>query len=166
MSDLQGNAWVYGDNIDTDQLAPIKSYMNMEADEGAKLCLEPIDPDFAGAVREGDIFVAGNNMGIGSSREQAPLHLKILGIRAVLAKSFARIFYRNTLNLGLPALVCPETDKISKGDELKIDPLAGKVENLTTGETLACEPLPEHLLAMIADGGLLAHLQKKLKKRA
>ena len=166
MSNIQGNAHVYGDNIDTDQLEPIKSYMNMEADEGCKYCLEPIDPDFAAAVREGDIFVAGNNMGIGSSREQAPLHLKILGIRAVLAKSFARIFYRNTLNLGLPALVCAETDKIGAGDELKIDPLAGTVENLSSGETLNCEPLPEHLLTMIADGGLLPHLQKKLKESA
>lgn len=166
MTTIKGNAWVYGDNIDTDQLAPIKSYMNMEPEDGCQFCLEPIDADFAGAVEEGDIFVAGANMGIGSSREQAPMFLKILGIRAVLAKSFARIFYRNTLNLGLPALVCADVDKISKGDTLAIDPLAGTVENLTTGETLPCEPLPEHLLAMIADGGLLPHLEKKLKKSA
>jgi len=164
MSNIQGNAHVYGDNIDTDQLAPIKSYMNMEPDVGCKLCLEPLDPDFAGAVKAGDIFVAGNNMGIGSSREQAPMFLKLLGIRAVLAKSFSRIFYRNTLNFGLPALVCPETDKIAKSDVLSIDPLAGTVENLTTHETLACQPLPEHLLSMIADGGLLPHLEKRLKK--
>ena len=160
----EGRAWVYGDNIDTDQLAPIKSYKTMEAEEGCMFCLEPLDPDFAGAVNEGDIFVAGNNMGIGSSREQAPLHLKLLGIRAVLAKSFARIFYRNTLNFGLPALVCADVDKINSGDRLRVDPLKGEVENLTTGETLLCEPLPDHLMAMIADGGLMAHLRKKLKR--
>ena len=161
-----GRAWKYGDNIDTDQLAPVQSYMNMEAEEGCKMCLQAIDPDFASSVKEGDVFVAGANLGIGSSREQAPLHLKILGIRAVLAKSFARIFYRNTLNYGLPALVCAEANKISKGDTLNIDPLAGTVENLTTGETLECEPLPEHLMEMVTAGGLMAHLEKKLKKCA
>ncbi|MDA1089791.1 MAG: 3-isopropylmalate dehydratase [Proteobacteria bacterium] len=161
-----GRAWVYGDNIDTDQLAPIDSYKNMEPEEGCKLCLQPLDPDFAGAVQEGDIFVAGNNMGIGSSREQAPLHLKLLGIRAVLAKSFARIFYRNTLNFGLPALVCADVERINRGDELRVDALKGLVENLSTGETLKCEPLPGHLMAMIADGGLMAHLKNKLKREA
>jgi 3-isopropylmalate/(R)-2-methylmalate dehydratase small subunit len=103
-------------------------------------------------------------MGIGSSREQAPLHLKLLGIRAVLAKSFARIFYRNTLNFGLPALVCADVGRINPGDRLVIDPLAGRVDNLTTGDTLTCEPLPGHLMEMIGDGGLLAHLRKKLKQ--
>ena len=168
MSDSNGTgrAWVYGDNIDTDQLAPIHSYKNMEAEEGCKFCLEPLDPNFASAVKIGDIFVAGNNMGIGSSREQAPLHLKLLGIRAVLAKSFARIFYRNTLNFGVPALVCAEVDRINTGDELRVDALKGRIENLNTGETLECEPLPDHLMAMIADGGLLAHLKIKLKREA
>jgi 3-isopropylmalate/(R)-2-methylmalate dehydratase small subunit len=166
MSELTGNAWVYGDNIDTDQLAPIKSYKNLEAAEGCKFCLEALDPDFAGAVEDGDIFVAGANMGIGSSREQAPLHLKLLGIRVVLAKSFARIFYRNTLNFGLPALVCADVDRINMGDRLAVDPLLGKVDNLTTGDSLTCEPLPGHLMEMIGDGGLLAHLEKKLKQEA
>ena len=161
----EGRAWVYGDNIDTDQLAPIQSYKNMEAEEGCKFCLQPLDPDFAAAVEEGDIFVAGANMGIGSSREQAPLHLKLLGIRAVLAKSFARIFYRNTLNFGLPALICADVDRINPGDRLRVDPLKGEVENLSTGETLQCEPLPDHLMAMIADGGLMEHLRKKLKRK-
>ncbi|NQV83969.1 MAG: 3-isopropylmalate dehydratase [Rhodospirillales bacterium] len=160
----EGRAWVYGDNIDTDQLAPIHSYKNREAEEGCKFCLEALDPDFAGAVEVGDIFVAGANMGIGSSREQAPLHLKLLGIRAVLAKSFARIFYRNTLNFGVPALVCADVDRINAGDTLRIDPLRGQVANLSTGETLTCEPLPEHLMEMIAAGGLMAHLRKKFKQ--
>jgi 3-isopropylmalate/(R)-2-methylmalate dehydratase small subunit len=165
-SNPEGRAWVFGDNIDTDQLAPIKSYKNMEAEEGCKFCLEALDANFAGAVEVGDIFVAGANMGIGSSREQAPLHLKLLGIRAVLAKSFARIFYRNTLNFGVPALVCPDVERINAGDRLAVDPLKGEVANLTTGETLSCEPLPAHLMEMIGDGGLMAHLRKKLKQEA
>ena len=163
---IEGRAWVFGDNIDTDQLAPIKSYKNMEAEEGCKFCLEPLDPDFAGAVEEGDIFVAGNNMGIGSSREQAPLHLKLLGIRAVLAKSFARIFFRNCFNIGLPALVCAETHRIATGDELNVDPIQGTVENRTTGETFECEAVPPHLMEMVASGGLMAHLKKKLSQDA
>ena len=165
-SNPEGRAWVFGDNIDTDQLAPIKSYKNMEAEEGCKFCLEALDANFAGAVEVGDIFVAGANMGIGSSREQAPLHLKLLGIRAVLAKPFARIFYRNTLNFGVPALVCPDVERINAGDRLAVDPLKGEVANLTTGETLSCEPLPAHLMEMIGDGGLMAHLRKKLKQEA
>ena len=119
-----------------------------------------------GAVEEGDIFVAGANMGIGSSREQAPLHLKLLGIRCVLAKSFSRIFYRNTLNFGVPALICADVDRINPGDTLHVDPLKGQIDNLTIGETLTCAPLPEHLMEMIGDGGLMAHLKKKLTKEA
>jgi 3-isopropylmalate/(R)-2-methylmalate dehydratase small subunit len=161
---IKGRAWVFGDNIDTDQLAPVQSYMNMEPEEGCKMCLQAIDPDFAGNVQEGDVFVAGNNLGIGSSREQAPQYLKMLGVSAVLAKSFSRIFYRNTLNFGLPALICADAERLNPGDEVRVDPLAGTVENLTTGETLSAEPLPEHLLTMIGDGGLLAHLEKKLAK--
>ena len=156
-------AWVFGDNIDTDVLAP-SAYMKSSVEEIAKHCLEAIDPAFAASVRVGDAFVAGENLGIGSSREQAPQALLLLGIRVLLAKSFARIFYRNALNLGLPAIVCRDTDRIHQGDTLRIEPHAGTVVNLTTGETLTCEPLPAHLLDMIADGGLLPHLKKKLHR--
>ena len=159
---INGRAWVYGDNIDTDQLAPIHSYKDKSAEEGSKFCLESLDPNFSSKVEDGDIFVAGANMGIGSSREQAPLHLKLLGIRAVLAKSFSRIFYRNTLNLGVPALICIEVRKINSGDNLSVDPLKGQINNLTTGETLKCDPLPKHLMEMIGDGGLMSHLKKNL----
>lgn len=159
---IKGRAWVYGDNIDTDQLAPIHSYKDRNAEEGCKFCLESIDPNFSKKVEDGDIFVAGANLGIGSSREQAPLHLKLLGIRAILAKSFSRIFYRNTLNLGVSALICLEVERISSGDILKVDPLKGRVNNLTTGETLECDPLPEHLMEIINDGGLMPHLKRKL----
>jgi 3-isopropylmalate/(R)-2-methylmalate dehydratase small subunit len=159
---ISGRAWVYGDNIDTDQLAPIHSYKDKSAEEGCKFCLESLDPNFSSKVEDGDIFVAGANMGIGSSREQAPLHLKLLGIHAVLAKSFSRIFYRNTLNLGIPALICIEVGKINSGDKLSVDPLKGQIYNLSTDETLKCDPLPKHLMEMIGDGGLMPHLKKKL----
>ena len=158
-------AWVFGNDIDTDVIAP-SAYMMASVETLAPHCLETVDAAFASSVRPGDAFVAGENLGIGSSREQAPQALMLLGIQVILAKSFARIFYRNALNLGLPALVCPAADAIRAGDALAIDPLAGTVENRTTGETLACEPLPAHLMAMVADGGLLAHLEKRLRARA
>ncbi len=166
MTAANGRAHVFGDSIDTDMLAPVESYKSVPPEEGCRLCLKNLDADFAGRVREGDVFVAGINLGVGSSREQAPLFLKMLGIRAVVAKSFARIFYRNAMNLGLPVLVCPEADKINDGDQVRVDPVRGTVEDVTTGETFACEPIPEHLMEMITDGGLLAHLKKKLKKSA
>lgn len=157
-------AWVFGDDIDTDVLAP-SAYMKQSVEEVAKHCLEALDPEFAASVRPGDAFVAGENLGVGSSREQAPQALILLGIRVLLARSFARIFYRNALNLGLPALVCPQADRIQRGDRLAVDVLAGKVDNMTRGETLYCEPLPAHLVAMITDGGLLPHLKKRLAAR-
>lgn len=156
-----GRAWVFGDNVDTDVLAP-SAYLMKSVEELAPHCLEAIDPTFASSVRPGDAFVAGENLGIGSSREQALQVLMLLGIRVVLAKSFARIFYRNALNLGLPTLVCPHTDQIRSGDTLRVDAPKGAVENLTTGKVFACEPLPSHLMVMIADGGLIPHLKKKL----
>lgn len=162
MSD-SGRAWVFGDDINTDLLAPA-AYLKGSMEELAAHCLEDIDRDFARSVREGDVFVAGANLGIGSSREQAPQALQILGIRTVLAKSFGRIFYRNALNLGMPALVCAHANRIRSGDRLRVDATAGVVENLTTGETLACELLPDHLAEMVGDGGLIPHLKKKLGK--
>ena len=154
-------AWVYGDDINTDLLAPA-AYLKGSMEDLASHCLEDLDRDFAASVSEGDVFVAGENLGIGSSREQAPHALQILGVRTVLAKSFGRIFYRNALNLGIPTLVCPDTDRISKGDQLRVDAAAGVVQNISTGEILSCESLPDHLLEMVADGGLIPHLKKKL----
>ncbi len=156
-----GRAWVFGDDIDTDALAP-SAYLMQAPSEIARHCLESVDPGFAAAVRPGDVFVAGDNLGVGSSREQAPQCLVALGIRAVLARSFARIFYRNALNLGLPALVCADVDRIRTGDALHVDARAGVVENRTRGERLSCDPLPPHLLEIIAAGGLLAQLKRRL----
>ncbi len=156
-----GRAWVYGDDINTDLLAPA-AYLKGSMEDLASHSLEDLDADFAACAREGDVFVAGENLGIGSSREQAPQALQILGIRTVLAKSFGRIFYRNALNLGMPTLVCPHADRIRSGDRLRVDAAAGVVHNLSTGEDLACESLPDHLLEMVSDGGLIPHLKKKL----
>ena len=153
-------AWVFGDNVDTDVLAPGR-YMKLSIEEMAKHCLETMDPSFAASVRPGDIVVAGRNFGAGSSREQAPAALKHLGIVALVAQSFAGLFYRNALNLGLPAVLCNDARRIRNGDRVRVDPEAGKIENLSTGETLACEAIPAHLMAMVRDGGLLAHLQKR-----
>jgi 3-isopropylmalate/(R)-2-methylmalate dehydratase small subunit len=160
-----GRAFVFGDNVDTDTLAP-GLYMKKPIDEMARHTLEALDPGFAAGVRAGDFVVGGENFGMGSSREQAVMTLRQLGVAAVVAKSFAGLFFRNALNLGLPALACTEADRIKPGDRLVVAPEDGKVENLTTGETYACEPIPPHLAEMIRDGGLIPHLQKKLKRRA
>ena len=154
--------WVFGDNLDTDMLAPGR-YMKFGIEEIAKHCLESVSPDFSKEVRKGDIVVAGKNFGCGSSREQAPEALRHLGVSALIAPSFAGLFYRNCFNLGLPAVVCAEAGKIRQGDELKID-FAGRIENLTQGKTYSCEPIPQHLQALVRDGGLLPHLEKRLKR--
>jgi len=158
-----GRAWVFGDDVDTDALAPGK-YMKFGVEEIARHCLEAVDPRFAASVRPGDVVVGGRNFGLGSSREQAAAALRHLGVTALVAESFAGLFYRNALNLGLPALVCAEAKRIRPGDALAVDPAAGRVENRTTGETLACEPVPAFLLGMVLDGGLLPHLEKKLAR--
>lgn len=163
MSGRSGRAWVFGDNINTDVLAP-GAYMKLPIEEMATHCLESVDPGFAPSVQHGDIVVAGENFGMGSSREQAAVALVQLGVAAVVAKSFARIFYRNAMNLGLPVLVCATADKIEAGDQVQVDPEAGKLDDLTKSESHVCEPIPAHLLAMIADGGLLPHLKKTLAK--
>jgi 3-isopropylmalate/(R)-2-methylmalate dehydratase small subunit len=163
MSDT-GKAWIFGDNIDTDVLAP-GLYMKGPLATLAEHCLEAVDPDFAPNVQQGDVIVGGNNFGIGSSREQAVEVLKHLGVRTLVAKSFAGIFFRNTLNFGVVALTCVDTDKISAGDRIRADPALGKIENLTTGEVYACDPLPDQLLAMVNDGGLVEHLAKKLAEK-
>ena len=158
-----GHAWVFGDDLTTEALAPGR-YMKYSIEEIAKHCLESVEPRFASEVRPGDVVVGGKNFGAGSSREQAAGALAHLGVAAVLAPSFAGLFYRNAFNLGLPLLVCAEAGRIRAGDLLEVDAQAGRVENLTQKRTLTCEPVPPHLLALIRDGGLLGHLQKRLRK--
>jgi len=154
--------WIFGDDIDTDVLAP-GIYMKGPIAELAKHCLETVDQRFAPNARPGDIVVAGRNFGMGSSREQAVMALRELGIAAVLAKSFAGIFYRNAINLGLLVLICPEAGRIAPGASLTIDTASGWATDAKSGETFAFEPLPPHLMAIVADGGLLPHLEKRLR---
>jgi 3-isopropylmalate/(R)-2-methylmalate dehydratase small subunit len=158
-------AWVFGDNVDTDAIAPGR-YMKFGIAEIAKHCLESVSPSFASSVEKGNFVVGGRNFGAGSSREQAPEALKHLGVAALIAESFAGLFYRNAINLGLPALACAQVKRIRQGDLLKVDPLGGTIENLTTGETLECEPIPAFLMSIIRDGGLLPHLEKRLARTA
>ena len=165
MTQDPGRAFVFGDNVDTDTLAP-GLYMKKPIEEMARHTLEALDPAFATTVRAGDIVVGGDNFGMGSSREQAVMTLRTLGVVAVIAKSFAGLFFRNALNLGLPALACADAGKIRAGDRLAIAPEEGRIDNLTLGESYACEPIPAHLVEMIRDGGLLPHLEKKLKRRS
>ena len=154
-------AWVLGDNIDTDAIAPGR-YMKFGIAEIAPHCLEGVLPEFARSVRPGDVVVGGRNFGTGSSREQAPAALKHLGVAALVAESFAGLFYRNALNLGLPAVVCADARRIRDGDRLRVSFESGEIVNLTTGEALRCELIPPHLMEMVRDGGLLAHLEKRL----
>jgi len=153
-------AWVFGDNVDTDAIAPGR-YMKFGIDEIAKHCFESVKPEFASSVKKGDVLVAGRNFGTGSSREQAAEALKHLGVAALVAESFAGLFYRNAINLGLPAVVCPEAKRIRPGDELRVDYETGKITDVTTGETLSAEPIPAFLMQLIRDGGLLPHLEKR-----
>jgi len=160
---MSGRVFLFGDNIDTDQMAPGK-YMRGGIDMLAEHCLEGVRADFASAVQPGDIVVAGRNFGVGSSREQAAEALKHLGIAAVLAQSFAGIFYRNAINLGLPVLVCPEISKLVDGIKVDLDLDAGKLSVVETGETIPLEPLPDNLKVLLADGGLIAHLKKRFAR--
>lgn len=172
MENTAGNArrkprtWVFGDNVTTDSLAP-GAYMKLGIAEIARHCLESVEPSFAATVSRGDFVVGLRNFGAGSSREQAPEALRHLGVAAVLAQSYGGIFYRNAINLGLPVLVCADTGRIGAGDVLEVDPVAGRVRIVNTGEVLACEPIPPHLMAMLDDGGLVPHLKKRFAaKRA
>ena len=155
-------AWRLGDNVDTDVIAPGK-YMKLGIEEIARHCLESVLPSFSREVKPGDFIVAGRNFGAGSSREQAPAALRQLGVAALVAESFAGLFYRNALNLGLPALVCPQAGRIHDGEELKIDYDEARI--VTPSAALDFEPIPPHLLDMVRDGGLLPHLEKRMKWR-
>ena len=156
-----GRAWFFGDDIDTDVLAP-GLYMKGSMEELASHCLETVDAEFAPGVKSGDVMIAGANFGIGSSREQAAQALKILGVKAVVAKSFGGIFYRNALNFGLLAVVSDKDIQASEGDQVIVDGEGGKISNLTSGQSWDCEPVPPHLLEMIAAGGLVPWLEKRL----
>lgn len=159
----RGRAWVFGDEIDTDALAP-GPYMKFGIEEIARHCLETENPAFARDVAPGDVVVAGRNFGTGSSREQAAAALRHLGVAAVIAPSFAGLFYRTSFNLGLPALSCSDAARIRPGDLVEVDIAKGEIVDLTTGERLTCEPIPPHLLEMVRAGGLLPLLEQRLAR--
>ena len=156
----KGRAFKFGDNISTDHIAPGRLFhLRNDLVEFSKHVLEDADPEFASKVQKGDFVVAGNNFGLGSSREHAPQIIKISGVGAVIAKSFARIFYRNAINIGLLALEC-DTDKIDAGDELELDIKRGVLKDLTKNIELEIMPQPDVMIKLLDDGGLVAHLNK------
>ena len=157
---LKGKAWKFGDDISTDHIAPGR-YFHLRSDlpELAKHVLEDADPEFASKLSAGDFVVGGNNFGLGSSREHAPTIIHLAGIAAVLAKSFARIFFRNSINVGLPVLIC-DTDQIDPEDEIEVDLENGTIKDLTNGKELDFKPLPPTMIKILNDGGLVAHIQK------
>ncbi len=157
---LRGKAFKFGDDISTDHIVPGRLlHLRSNLPELAKHTLEDADPTFAGRVRKGDFIVAGKNFGLGSSREHAPLVIKISGVSAVLAKSVARIFFRNAINLGLPVLIC-DTERINDGDELEIDLKSGQIRDLTNGVELRAGRLPEIMLHILNEGGLVDYIKK------
>lgn len=153
---LQGKVFKFGDDIDTDIIVPATYLSTFDPKELAKHCMEYTDPDFYKQVKEGDIIVAGKNFGCGSSREHAPIAIKGCGVSIVIAKSFARIFYRNALNIGLYILECPEAaDAISQGDDVKVDVDTGDITDVTTGKTFKAAPFPKFIQNIIECGGLV-----------
>jgi 3-isopropylmalate/(R)-2-methylmalate dehydratase small subunit len=161
---VQGKVFKYGSDVDTDVIIPAR-YLNTTSEtELASHCMEDIDASFVKNVKAGDIIVAEDNFGCGSSREHAPIAIKASGVSIVIANSFARIFYRNSINIGLPILECPEAVAgIKSGDEVKVDLSTGTITNVTTGKTFKAQPFPEFIQQIITDGGLLKNLAKRSK---
>ncbi len=163
MSTLRGKVHRYGDHVNTDVIIPARYLNTSDVAELAAHCMEDIDPAFVSTVKAGDIIVGGENFGCGSSREHAPLAIKGAGVSCVIARSFARIFFRNAINVGLPVLVCPDAAADAKsGDELAADLTTGKIENVTQGTSYQAEPFPEFLQQIIAAGGLVEYTRKRL----
>lgn len=164
MAVLEGKVWRYGDNIDTDVIIPVRYLNTFDPKELAKHCMVDIDPTFAENVKAGDIMVGGKNFGCGSSREHAPVAIKESGVPVVIAASFARIFYRNGINVGLPLLeIGDDVEKIHAGDQLRIDISTGKIENLTTGDIFQAPPLPGFIQDIAKAGGLINYVKGKMQ---
>jgi len=162
---FDGKVIKYADNVDTDVIIPAIYLNTIDKKELASHCMEDLDATFTSRVQQGDIMVAGFNFGCGSSREHAPIAIKESGIALVIAKSFARIFYRNSINIGLPIIECPEAvDAINEGDKLSVDMDAGVIKNLTTGEEFKTSPFPEFIQNIITAGGLIESIKSGLIK--
>ena len=162
---LRGRAWRFGDDVNTDLIMPGKYLELVDPEEMAPHAMEGLDPGFPEKIEEGDIVVAGANFGCGSSREQAPLALKHAGVGGVVAESFARIFYRNAINVGLPALECPGvSEAVREGDTLEIDLTAGVISNEDTGVRLGIVPMPDFMVEVLREGGLVPYLRKHIEE--
>ena len=163
--EICGKVFKYGDNVDTDVIIPARYLNTADANELAKHCMEDIDATFVSKVAPGDIMVAGRKFGCGSSREHAPLAIKASGISCVIASTFARIFYRNAINIGLPIMECPDAvDSIAAGDQLSVDLSSGTITDITSGKTFRAEPFPPFMQDLIAAGGLAAYMRKAVQK--
>ncbi|MBW1823087.1 MAG: 3-isopropylmalate dehydratase small subunit [Deltaproteobacteria bacterium] len=161
---MKGKCWKYGADINTDLIIPARYLNTTDHKELAKHCMEDIDSNFASKVKNGDIIVTEKNFGCGSSREHAPIAIKAAGISCVIAKSFARIFYRNAFNVGLPIITCPEAaQNVDSGDEIEVDTHTGKIINLTKSRTYQAEPIPTFMQEIIASGGLMGYVAKRQK---
>lgn len=157
---VTGNIHKFGDDVDTDLIIPARYLSTSDPAELAKHCMEDADPDFAGKVREGDIIVGGKNFGCGSSREHAPIAIKAAGVSCVIAKSFARIFYRNAFNMGLPILECEATDAFETGKKLSVDFDTGEIVLVETGERFTTRPIPPFMQELVQSGGLMKYIQQ------
>jgi 3-isopropylmalate/(R)-2-methylmalate dehydratase small subunit len=163
---MEGTVFKYGDNVDTDVIIPARYCTSYHKEELAPHCLEDLDDTFAGRVQPGDIIVAGRNFGCGSSRENAPLAILGAGVGAVVAESFARIFYRNSINVGLPILECPDAVRAAHdGDRLAIDLETGEISNLTRGGTFSATPFPDRIRSIIDLGGLEEYIRQRLAQK-
>jgi len=161
---LKGRVWKFGDNIDTDAIIPARYLNTSDPDELAKHLMEDADKDFPSKMKKGDMIIAEANFGCGSSREHAPIAIKAAGIQGVVAKSFARIFYRNSFNIGLPIFESEEaSEKISEGDEIEVDADNGIIKNLTKGEEYPANPIPPFMQELISEGGLIEWTRKKIE---
>ena len=161
---IKGKAIKFGDNVDTDVILPGPYLVHTDPHELAKHAMEGLDPKFAEKTADGVIIVGGKNFGCGSSREQAPIALKYAGVKCVLAESFARIFYRNSITIGLPVLACPGVSgRVKEGDELSVNLQTGKVEDKTNGSVLQATKLPEFIMEILDDGGLIEHLKRRIE---
>jgi len=162
---IKGKVWRFGDDVDTDAIIPARYLNTTDPQELARHCMEAAAPAFAEQVRPGDIIVAGKNFGCGSSREHAPLCIKAAGISCVIAAGFARIFYRNAFNIGLPILESPEASEASRqGDELEVDLATGEIRNLTRDRTFMAQPVPPFMQELLGDGGLIKYIARRLKE--
>lgn len=163
--EFEGRTWKFGDDIDTDAIIPARYLNTSQPGELAKHCMEDADPEFPKKVKTGDIIIAGKNFGCGSSREHAPIAIKAAGVSCVIAKSFARIFYRNSINIGLPIFECEEAaEKILEGDTVKVDADTGTIHNLTQNEIYHAKPFPEFMQEIIQAGGLMSYVAERMKK--